>query len=104
MRLRKVGTLTLGAMLIVFGVLFLLHLFLENFSYDFIFKLWPIIFIFLGLEILYANFKLSDDANKIVYDKTAFVLLIILTFFAIGMAIAEVCIDYANMHMVKYIF
>lgn len=103
MRLRKVGTITLGAMLILFGVLFLLRIFFEYISYEFVFRLWPVIFIFLGLEILYANFRHTDENNKIVYDKTAFFLLIILTFFAIGMAITEVCIDYANMHLINYI-
>lgn len=93
----RVGTITLGGMLVTFGVLFLLRIFLIEMSYDIIFKLWPIIFIFLGLEILVANFRQKDD--KLIYDKTAFALIIILSFFAMGMAITEVCINYAGYHI-----
>ena len=101
MRTRKVGTLTLGIMLITFGVLFLLRNVIENLSYEFIFKLWPIIFIILGVEILFANFISSDSIN-FVYDKTAIFLIIILTFFAMGMAVAELAIGYANMNLMFY--
>ena len=51
-RIHRVGTLTAGCMMIVFGVLFLLHLALPNLSYLMIFRLWPFIFIFLGIEVL----------------------------------------------------
>jgi hypothetical protein len=96
----RVGTITLGGMLISFGLLFLLRIFLIDLSYEIIFKLWPIIFIFLGSEILIANFKQKED--KLIYDKTAFALIIILSFFAMGMAITELCINYANAHITLY--
>lgn len=99
MRTRRVGTLTLGIMLITSGVLFLLRSFTSNLSYEFIFKLWPIIFILLGLEILYANYNSNKD-KKLLYDKTAFFLIIILTLFAISMAIVELVIDYASMNLI----
>lgn len=104
MRTHKVGTFTLGIILISFGLLFLLGSFIDSLSYEFIFKLWPIIFIFLGLEILLANFKKDEQVNKLVYDKTAFFLIIILSFFAMGMAIAELGIQYARVHMIYYQF
>ena len=93
-KVHRVGTITLGGMLISFGVLFLLRIFLVNLSYDIIFRLWPIIFIFLGAEILIANFRQKEE--RLVYDKTAFALIIVLTFFAMGMAITELCIEYAT--------
>lgn len=98
MKAHRVGTITLGGMLITFGVLFLLRIFLIDLSYEIIFKLWPIIFIFLGSEILIANFKQSQE-EKMIYDKTAFALIIILSFFAMGMAITELCISYTNAHI-----
>jgi UDP-N-acetylmuramyl pentapeptide phosphotransferase/UDP-N-acetylglucosamine-1-phosphate transferase len=101
MKTHRVGTFTLGGMLIVFGLLFLLRIFLVDLSYDIIFKLWPIVFIFLGTEVLAANFKQKED-NKLIYDKTAFALIIILSFFAMGMAITELCIEYAGMHITVY--
>mgnify|MGYP006894312160 FL=1 len=102
MRTHKVGTFTLGIILISFGLLFLLGSFIDSLSYEFIFKLWPIIFIFLGSEILFANFKKTNQENKLVYDKTAFFLIIVLSFFAMGMAITDLGIQYARVHMIYY--
>lgn len=96
----RVGTITLGGMLVAFGVLFLLRIFLTGLSYEIIFRLWPIIFIFLGLEILIANFRQKEE--KLIYDKTAFALIIILSFFAMGMAVTELCLHYANAHITIY--
>ena len=96
----RVGTFTLGGMLVTFGALFLLRIFQIGMSYAIIFKLWPIIFIFLGVEILIANFRQKDD--KLIYDKTALALIIILSFFAMGMAITEICISYTGQHMTIY--
>ena len=93
----RVGTLTLGGMLITFGLLFLLRIFLTDLSFEIIFKLWPIIFIFLGLEILFANFIQKEE--KLIYDKTAFALIIILSFFAMGMSIVEFIIENVNTHL-----
>jgi len=96
----RVGTITLGGMLISFGILFLLRLFIPTLSFEIIFRLWPIIFIILGVEILFANFR--EKQEKLVYDKTALCLIIVLSFFAMGMAITEVCINYANSHIAIY--
>jgi hypothetical protein len=93
----RVGTLTLGGMLLAFGLLFLLRIFLTGLSFDIIFKLWPIIFIFLGLEILIANFVQKQE--KLIYDKTAFALIILLSFFAMGMSIVEFCMEHINSHI-----
>lgn len=101
MKTHRVGTFTLGGMLIVFGVLFLLRIFFAELSYDIIFKLWPVVFIFLGSEILIANFSQKEE-SRMVYDKTAFALIIILSFFAMGMAITELCINYASSHISIY--
>ncbi len=87
----RVGTITLGTMLVIFGILFLLKLFLTGLSYEVIFRLWPIIFIALGGEILLANVK----QKQLVYDKTAFVLIVILSFFAMGMAVVDFCMTTA---------
>lgn len=93
----RVGTLTLGGMLVTFGLLFLLRIFLQDLSFEIIFKLWPVIFIFLGLEILFANFIQKEE--KLIYDKTAFALIIILSFFAMGMAMVEFIIENVNNHL-----
>lgn len=97
MKIKKVGTLTLGVMLIVFGLLFLTKIFFISLSYEIVLKLWPIVFILLGLEILVANHKLELDELK--YDKTAFALIFILSIFAMAMAVAELCLNYASMYI-----
>lgn len=99
-KIHRVGTVTLGGMLIIFGILFLLRLFIPGMTYDLIFRLWPILFLFLGGEILIANFRQQE--NKLLYDKTAFALIILLTFFAMGMAIVDFCINTAYSHITIY--
>lgn len=96
----KVGTITLGGMLIVFGLLFLLRLFFADITYELIFRLWPVIFIFLGGEVLIANFRQKEE--KMVYDKTAIAMLIILSFFAMGMAVIDFCLTTAQGHITLY--
>ena len=93
-RTHRVGTFTLGGMLITFGIIFLLRIFISAISFGIVFKLWPIIFIFLGIEILVANFNQKED--KLVYDKTAFALIIILSFFAMGMSMVEFIMEQVN--------
>jgi UDP-N-acetylmuramyl pentapeptide phosphotransferase/UDP-N-acetylglucosamine-1-phosphate transferase len=97
----RVGTITLGGMLITFGTLFLLRIFVTTISYHIIFKLWPIIFILLGIEVLLANFKQKEVT--LVYDKTAFALIIILSFFAMGMSIAEFAMTQINYELINHI-
>ena len=84
-RTHRVGSITTGLMLIAFGVMFVLHLFLGVISYDLIFKLWPIILIGLGVEVPLSNFK----QEKMVYDKGAIFLMITVAFFSMGMASAD---------------
>ncbi len=96
----RVGTFTLGGMLIIFGVLFLLRIFNLGITYDLIFKLWPTIFISLGGEILIANFK--QQGEKLIYDKTAFGLILVLSFFAMGMAVIDYCMNLAYNNITIY--
>lgn len=100
MKQHRVGTITLGTMLITFGVLFLLHIFFTGITFVFIFKLWPIILIFLGLEILISNINLKGE--KLIYDNGAIALIIILSFFAMGMAIVEYCIQNVGAHVTLF--
>lgn len=84
MEKRRMGTFTLGVCLLVFGILFMIHLFVKVVDYQLIFHLWPIIFIFLGGEVLYYAIRGADQKMK--YDYAAVFLIIILAIFAMGMA------------------
>ena len=91
-RTHRVGSITTGLMLIAFGVMFVLHLFVGVIGYDLIFKRWPIILIGLGIEVLLSNF----NQEKIVYDKGAIFLMITVAFFAMGMAGADWIFTHMN--------
>ncbi len=91
-RTHRVGTITTGLVFIAFGVMFILHLFLSVISYEVIFKLWPLILIGLGVEVLASNLK----TDSVVYDKAAIVLMFILAFFAMCMAGADLMFQYLS--------
>lgn len=91
-RNHRVGTITLGTSLIFFGVLFITKTFTNLLSYEFILKLWPVIFIFLGFEILLSY--VTNKKDHFVYDKGAIILIILLSIFAICMACAEFMVNY----------
>ena len=84
-RTHRVGSITTGLSLIAFGVMFVIHMFLNVLSYELIFKLWPVILIGLGVELLLSNFA----KDKIVYDKAAIFLMFVMALFAMGMAGAD---------------
>ncbi len=87
MRIRRVGSITCGTLLIVFGILFFLHLLMPQITIGFIFRFWPLILIFLGIEILCSNIKGWTEYTR--YDIGAIVLMVMLLLFAMGMGIME---------------
>ena len=84
---RRVGTFTVGLVLIVFGTLFLLHTFIPSISFQFIFTFWPVILIILGLEILSSLFWKGEEKPK--YDGAAIFLVLVMACFAMGMALIQ---------------
>lgn len=93
-QVHRVGTITLGISLIVFGCLFLLHIFFPALDYQTIFHVWPCIFIFLGIEVL-----LGSRCQRFELDKTAVFLIIVLAIFAMGMGAADFCIEVSKEYM-----
>lgn len=91
-RVHRVGSITSGLTMVGFGILFIIKNITDAISYTTICRLWPAILILLGAEILAYNVK----DRKFVYDKGAVFLLIVLMFFAMGMAGADMCIAYAE--------
>ena len=99
-RVHRVGTITTGLSMMLFGILFLLHSFGKMISYEIIFQLWPIMLIGLGIELLLANMI----KRKFIYDKGAIILLFVMMFFVIGMAITDVFFNYMKMELQMLIF
>lgn len=82
LRKHRIGSYTFGLTLIVYGVLFLAHIVVPAISYDFIFRLWPLTFISLGIEVIIGSRR---EDTSFIYDKVAIILLILLTLFAVFM-------------------
>lgn len=91
-RTHRVGSITAGLSMIAFGVLFILHLFIGVLNYTLIFRLWPLMIIGLGVELLISNAK----SETIIYDKPAVALLFITTLFAMSMAGADMLMQMAK--------
>lgn len=85
-RTHRVGTITFGLGLVLFGSLFLIHLFVPVLDYRIIFHLWPCLLILLGIEVLVAN---SCHTKDFLYDKTAIVLIVVLSLFTMIMGGAD---------------
>ncbi|MSS62471.1 LiaF transmembrane domain-containing protein [Velocimicrobium porci] len=94
MKTHKIGTFTLGITLILFGILFLLHVFAIPISYELILKLWPIMFIFLGTEILYHYFRFRDEPLSI--NGGSIFILFLVGCFSAFMAFAELFFEYTK--------
>ena len=86
----RVGTITLGVTMVAIGVLYLIQIFWGSIEYVWICKLWPVIFILLGMEILLANARKNGE---FVYDKVGIVLTFVLTIFAFCMAVIQQVIE-----------
>lgn len=95
----RVGSITLGLALVLFGSLFLLHMVFPTLDYRMIFHLWPCIFILLGIEVLLGNRRTEDG---FVYDKAAIALIVILALFAMTMGAVDFSMErfdyYVEMH------
>lgn len=103
-RIRRVGSVTFGIVLIVTGVLFLVHLFLPRLDYRMVFQFWPLILITLGVEVLFGSRQKTYEVrnekgqiieqSKVIYDVSAIILTFVLTGFSLFMGL----IDFIMLH------
>jgi hypothetical protein len=77
----------------MFGVLFLLRLAYPSFNYLRIASMWPVVLIILGIEIIVSYLINKQEMMK--YDFGAIIIIILLSFFAMGMG----CMEYVITHM-----
>ena len=91
---RRVGTFTAGIVLIMFGVMFLLRTIFPIINFSLILSLWPLILVFLGIEIIVAYIINKEDQMK--YDASAIVLVMVLSIFAMGMAGMEFVVTHLS--------
>ena len=81
----RVGSITAGLTLVVWGLMFILYEFKLIADLAVVINLWPLILIGLGIELLLVNRK----SESILYDKGAIFIMIMMSFFSIGMACAD---------------
>lgn len=93
-RTRRVGTITLGVMLIAVGVLSVIHIINPSLNMITILKLSPIILIALGIEILIAAFV--NNSDKIRYDGVSIILCVFLICASLGMSAVMTVFEYFN--------
>ncbi len=94
MKNRRVGTLTAGVSMVVFGALFLLRLFVPAVTLRLVASLWPLVLIFLGIETLLAYAMNREE--KMRYDAGSVVLILALAFFVVCMAFAEFAAEHGG--------
>ncbi|MBQ1466412.1 MAG: hypothetical protein IIZ17_07050 [Eubacteriaceae bacterium] len=84
-RVRRVGSFTSGAVMVVSGVLLMMHTVFGTLSYRQIFRFWPVILISLGAEML-LSVRGGDDYR---YDGAAVVMMFVTLLFAMALGAAE---------------
>lgn len=89
---RRVGTLTAGVSMVLFGALFLLRLFVPAITIRLIASLWPLVLVFLGVEVLIAY--AMNKEGQMRYDAGSVVLILALAFFTVCMAFAQMTMEY----------
>lgn len=91
MPVRRVGSVTLGICLVGYGLLFLAHD-VFRLPYRFICRIWPVLLILLGAEILAASFFYKD--SRIRLDFFSFLMI----FLTISFALCIGMLDYGFRH------
>jgi uncharacterized membrane protein len=91
---RRTGTLTVGVTLVVFGLLFIGRLVFPALDFTIIMSLWPLVLIFIGIEII-VSYAVNRD-EKMRYDGGAIVLTFIMAIFAMVMGCMEFIMEHIN--------
>lgn len=95
----RVGTLPMGIMLILVGIIMFISQWLGFEYMQYIFKLWPIVLIITGFEILYYTSKVQDDHMRLRYDFWSIVMVFVMIFLSV---IAFITGNFAE-EIIKYL-
>lgn len=75
MRQRRVGTFTMGIVLIFFGFILLISQLKTQSAAIILIKGWPLILVLLGLEVLWHYYTSKDEKAKIKYDILSIIII-----------------------------
>mgnify|MGYP006887395729 FL=1 len=84
MKIKRVGTISMGVMLIAFGVILFLSLINKFSALNMVLKMWPVILILIGLEVLWYRYASKDEGVVIKYDLFSIFLIFIILILNIG--------------------
>lgn len=84
MRKWRVGTFSMGILLIILGITLFISLIKDFSAINYLISAWPIILIILGAEILLYIYFSKDDQPKVKYDFLSMLFVIIIGTIAIG--------------------
>ena len=83
MKIKRVGTVTAGVCLILSGAVFLIYTITNSIVFlSYALKLWPLILIILGLEIIISKAIKSDVERKIDFGSLALMFMSIIFAYA----------------------
>jgi uncharacterized membrane protein HdeD (DUF308 family) len=88
---RRVGTLTLGIVLILMGMAFISHLIFPELSMRILLDFWPLVLIILGIETLASYF--INKQERLRYDGWSIVIMIGLIGFSTFMGGAQFLLE-----------
>lgn len=85
MRKWRVGTLSLGILMIVLGVVMLLAQFKQMTILKMLLTWWPVILVLIGAEILVQICTAKEQQSKVRYDVFSIFMILAMIFFSVGM-------------------
>lgn len=89
MRQWRVGTFSMGLLLLCTGVGLLYAQFQPGMVVSGIMKWWPVIFIILGIEVLLQSYLKKDEESKIRYDVFSIFIIFVIVMTGLGLEAAS---------------
>jgi hypothetical protein len=84
MKIKRVGTISMSIVLIAFGVILFLSQINEYSALNMVLKVWPVILILMGLEILWYKYFSKDESIILKYDLFSVFVIFVILFVNIG--------------------
>lgn len=84
MKIKRVGTISMGVVLIAFGVILFLSQINKFSALNIVLKIWPVILILIGLEVLWYRYISKDEGVVIKYDFFSIFIIFIILIVNIG--------------------
>lgn len=88
-RTHRVGAVTCGLVLILYGIMFLVRMALPSINYRLIFECWPVVLIFLGVEILLGCIGKNAEKRNFKYDFGSVLIILLMLLFSMIMAAVD---------------